>query len=138
MNTCLLDLKKAYLQINVNRSLQQFQAVKFRGNLYVMTRMGFGLNVAPKTMSKVLDKVLSMDANIEKGTDHYIDDIWIGGLLMSINCYGILQSIADIMVAATDFLAPHSYILTMPTGTSIFYFVGRTILTFISRCTVVR
>ena len=77
VNVHLLDLKQVYLQIHVDRSLQQFQAVKFRGKLYVMIRMGFGLNVAPKIMLKALDKVLSMDANIEKGTDHYIDDIWI-------------------------------------------------------------
>lgn len=77
VNACLLDLKKAYLQIHVDRSLQRFQAVRFRDKLYVMTRMGFGLNVAPKIMSKIIDKVLSMDADIEKGTDHYIDDIWV-------------------------------------------------------------
>ena len=77
VNACLLDLKKAYLQIHVGRSLQRFQAVRFRSKLYVMTRMGFGLNVAPKIMSQIIDKVLSMDADIERGTDHYIDDIWI-------------------------------------------------------------
>lgn len=76
-NACLLDLKKAYLQIHVDKSLQRFQAVRFQGKLYVMTRMGFGLNVAPKIMSRIIDKVLSLDETIAKGTDHYIDDIWI-------------------------------------------------------------
>lgn len=47
---CMLDLKKAYLQLHIDKELQKFQAVKHGGRLYVMTRMGFGLNVAPKIM----------------------------------------------------------------------------------------
>lgn len=39
-----------------------------------MTRMSFGLNVTPKIMSRVLSRVLSLDKDIELGTDHYIDD----------------------------------------------------------------
>lgn len=74
-NCCMLDLKKAYLQLYVDNELLKFQAVRFKGKLYVMTRMGFGLNVAPKIMSKVLSKVLSMDPKVAEGTDHYIDDI---------------------------------------------------------------
>ncbi|XP_067933713.1 uncharacterized protein [Watersipora subatra] len=74
---CLLDLKKAYLQIHIEPSLKRFQAVKYRSKTYVMTRIGFGLNVAPKIMSKIIDKVLSLDEQICNGTDHYIDDIWV-------------------------------------------------------------
>ena len=76
-NACLLDLRKAYLQVHVDQSLQRFQAVKFKGKLYVMTRMGFGLSVAPKVMSRIVERVLSLDSEIERGTDHYIDDIWV-------------------------------------------------------------
>ena len=36
----LLDLKKAYLQIHVVDELKKFQAVKYKGQLYIMTRMG--------------------------------------------------------------------------------------------------
>ncbi|XP_067943202.1 uncharacterized protein [Watersipora subatra] len=74
-NCCMLDLKKAYLQLYVNNELLKFPAVRYKDKLFVMTRMGFGLNVAPKIMSKVLGKVLSLDSKIEAGTDHYIDDI---------------------------------------------------------------
>ncbi|XP_067930545.1 uncharacterized protein [Watersipora subatra] len=42
-----------------------------------MARMGFGLNVAPKIMSKIIDKVLSLDEQICNGTDHHIDDNWV-------------------------------------------------------------
>ncbi|XP_067939562.1 uncharacterized protein [Watersipora subatra] len=40
----ILDLRKAYLQIHRSEQLQRFQLVKFKGQLYVMKRMGFGLN----------------------------------------------------------------------------------------------
>ncbi|XP_067943330.1 uncharacterized protein [Watersipora subatra] len=73
----ILDLRKAYLQIHVSEQLQRFQLVKFKGQLYVMKRMSFGLSVAPKVMSKIIAKVLAQDSRISEGTDHYIDDIWV-------------------------------------------------------------
>ena len=82
-NACLLDLKKAYLQLHIDSTLQRFQAVEYNGKSYVMTRMGFGLSVAPKIMSRILAKVLSMDVLVEKGTDHYIDDIWVNEDIVS-------------------------------------------------------
>lgn len=84
-NCCMLDLKKAYLQLFIEDELLKFQAVRYKGKLYVMTRMGFGLNVAPKIMSKVLGKVLSMDGKVESGTDHYIDDIIVNEELVSVD-----------------------------------------------------
>lgn len=75
--TCLSDLRKAYLQLHVDVDLQRFQAVRFHNKEYVMTRVGFGLNVAPKIMSRILAKVLSLDEAVCKGTDHYIDDILV-------------------------------------------------------------
>jgi len=81
---CMLDLKKAYLQLFVDAELLKFQAVRYKGKLFVMTRMGFGLNVAPKIMSKVLGRVLSMDSAIQKGTDHYIDDIIVDEEVVSV------------------------------------------------------
>jgi hypothetical protein len=83
-NSYMLDLQKAYLQLHVDKSLQRFQAVRFKGNLYVMTKMGFGLNVAPKIMSRILAKVLSLDDKVCKGTDHYIDDIIVNEDIVSV------------------------------------------------------
>ena len=73
----ILDLRKAYLQIHVSQRLQRFQVVRHRGKVYVMTRMGFGLNIGPKVMTKIISTVLSLNDDIAKGTDHYIDDIWV-------------------------------------------------------------
>ena len=83
-SSCMLDLQKAYLQLHVDKSLHRFQAVRFKGTLYVMTRMGFGLNIAPKVMSRILTKVLSLDETICKGTDHYIDDILVNEKVVSV------------------------------------------------------
>ena len=53
-NCSMLDLKKEYLQLYADDELLKFQAVCYKDKLYVMTRMGFGLNVAPKIMSRKL------------------------------------------------------------------------------------
>lgn len=81
----MLDLQKAYLQLHIDRSLQRFQAVRFNGKVYVMTRMGFALNVAPKVMTLILAKVLSLDENVHKGCDHYIDDIIVNENMISVS-----------------------------------------------------
>lgn len=71
----LLDLRKAYLQVRVDPSLWKYQIVKHRGQTYCLTRLGFGLNVAPKIMTAIVTKVLAMDEEVREGTDSYIDDI---------------------------------------------------------------
>ena len=40
-----------------------------------MTRLGFGLNVATKIMTAIVNKVLAADDQIRSATDSYIDDI---------------------------------------------------------------
>ena len=59
-----MDLNKAYLQLHVADDLVRFQAVRHHGVTYVLTHLAFGLNVAPKIMSKVLGKVLSQDERV--------------------------------------------------------------------------
>ena len=73
----VLDLRDAYMQLHVKESLWQYQIVKHNGKFFKLTRLGFGLNCAPKIMSTILRKVLSVDPVIKAATDHYIDDIII-------------------------------------------------------------
>lgn len=77
--SCILDLKRMYLQTHIDKNLHQFQAVRYRGKLYVMTRMGFGLNVAPKIMLAMVACVLALDQ-----TDNYINDIWVTEHIVSV------------------------------------------------------
>ena len=74
-NIKLIDLRKAYLQIHVHPDLWKFQVVSFKGKVYCLTRLGFGLNIAPRIMTKILNCVLGMDSKVKLGTDSYIDDI---------------------------------------------------------------
>ena len=100
--TCafLLDLKKAYLQVHVAESLQRFQMVKYKNKCYVMTRMGFGLNVAPKVMSKIVSHVLSLDNEISRGTDHYIDDIYVDAGIVEVS--KVQQHLSDYGLVTKD------------------------------------
>ena len=51
------DLRKAYLQIRIDKNLWLFQIVRFEGKTYCLTRLGFVLNVAPKIMTAIVNKV---------------------------------------------------------------------------------
>ena len=70
-----MDLRKAYLQIKLDKNLWTYQAVQFDGKIYVMTRLGFVLNIAPKVMSKIVEKIISMNKEIHATS--YVDDIFI-------------------------------------------------------------
>ena len=44
----IVDLKSAYLQIGVSQELWKYQLVKYKGEIYCLTRLGFGLSSAPR------------------------------------------------------------------------------------------
>jgi len=76
-NVTVIDLHRPYLQVYVHESLWPFQTVIFRGQRYCLTRLGFGLNVAPSIMKAVLAKLLSQDDTILRATSPYLDDIFV-------------------------------------------------------------
>ena len=73
----IVDLKSAYLQVHVDEKLWQYQLVKYKGQLYCLTRLGFGLSSAPKIMTAILKTVLKKDVEVERATSSYIDDILV-------------------------------------------------------------
>ena len=75
--TKIVDLKSAYLQIHVDEKLWRYQLVKYKGWIYCLTRLGFGLNSALKIMTAVLKNVLAKDEVIKRATCSYIDDILV-------------------------------------------------------------
>ena len=76
-NVSMLDLRKAYLQVRVHQSLWFYQTVLFKGGRYCLTRMGFGLNIAPSIMQTIVDAILMKDKRIQWATSAYIDDIYV-------------------------------------------------------------
>ncbi|KAK4326819.1 hypothetical protein Pmani_002676 [Petrolisthes manimaculis] len=77
INLSMVDLKKAYLQIHIHESFWPYQTVMYKGCRYFLTRLGFGLNVAPLIMKTVLNSVLSQDLDVKRGTSAYIDDVLV-------------------------------------------------------------
>ncbi|CDW60330.1 BTB 2 and zf-CCHC domain containing protein [Trichuris trichiura] len=75
VNVSLIDLKDTYLQVHVDEALWPYQTVEVKGRRYCLTRLGFGLNVAPLVMKTVLSCVLSRDPVVKNGTWAYIDDV---------------------------------------------------------------
>ena len=76
-NVALVDLSKAYLQIAVHEDLWPFQTVEYHGQRLCLTRLGFGMNIAPSIMKTVLNAALSQDPDVFSGTSSYIDDIYV-------------------------------------------------------------
>ena len=76
-NVAIVDLRRAYLQIRVHESLWPYQTVIFGGQRYCLTRLGFGLNVAPSVMKSVLTAVLTQDETVDRATSSYLDDIFV-------------------------------------------------------------
>ncbi|XP_065675498.1 uncharacterized protein LOC136091719 [Hydra vulgaris] len=73
----ILDLKKAYLQIHIDKKLWPYQTVIINGERYCFTRMCFGINVAPTIMTTIFRHVLNMNSTVKKACDNYIDDIFV-------------------------------------------------------------
>jgi transposase InsO family protein len=92
-NLSIVDLRKAYLQIRVDPSLWRYQVVEHGGKHYCLTRLGFGLNVAPKIMSAIVNKVLSLDKRVRAGTDSFVDDIVVNNDVVP--CERVVQHLCD-------------------------------------------
>ena len=85
-NVAIVDLRRAYLQIRVHESLWSYQTVIFRGQRYCLTRLVFGLNVAPSVMKSVLTAVLTQDETVDRATSSYLDDIFVNEDVVSVQC----------------------------------------------------
>ena len=72
-NIPMLDLKRAYLQVHVQKTLWPFQTVKNGGQRYCLTCLGFGLNVAPLTMKAIVSAVLLQAEAVSHAASAYID-----------------------------------------------------------------
>ena len=73
----IVDLCRAYLQIQIDKSLWPFQTVKIKGQRYCITRLGFRLNVAPQIMWSVVKAVIGQDGTVNSATSSYVDDIFV-------------------------------------------------------------
>ena len=51
--------------------------MRYKGNIYCLTRLGFGLSLAPRIITKVLKTVLTPSPEVWKGTSSYIGDILV-------------------------------------------------------------
>ena len=73
----VLDLRKTYLQVQIDKTLRPFQTVVFHGKRYCLTKLGFSLNVTLQIMKNIVSTVLSQEEMVEKSTLAYLNDIYI-------------------------------------------------------------
>ena len=98
----LLDLRKAYLQIHVDKALWPYQTVMLKSCRHCFTRLGFSLNEAPLIMRSTIDSVMSQDRAIKNAMSTYIDNIYFNVGLVSAACrrkhlsdYGLVRILED-------------------------------------------
>ena len=82
-NVAVVDLKRAYLQLHVEERLWPFQTVMVRGQRFCLTRLGFGLNVAPLMMRAVVRAVLEQDPEVGRAVLPYADDLLVNEDIVS-------------------------------------------------------
>ena len=74
----IMDLKKAFMQIEVDKKLWKYQlVVRYKGQTHCLTRLGFGLCSAPRIMFIILKHVMAMNKDIQITTSSYVDDILV-------------------------------------------------------------
>lgn len=76
-NVAVVDLRRAYLQLHVDERLWPFQTVMLDGERFCLTRMGFGLSVAPEVMRAVVKTILEQDPLVERGVLGFVDDLLV-------------------------------------------------------------
>ena len=72
-NVFLLDLKRTYLQVRVQKTLWPFQTLKIGEQRYCLTCLGFGLNAIPLIMKAIVSGVLSQEDAVSHAASAYID-----------------------------------------------------------------
>ena len=82
-HVAVVDLRKAYLQLRLDRRLWPYQTVVVRGRRFCLTRLGFGLNIAPLVMKAVVRAVLSQDPVVERAVLPYVDDLLVNEDIIS-------------------------------------------------------
>ena len=73
----LVDIRKAYLQIRLDKSLRSFQCLSVNGTMYVMTRMAFGLSIARNVLDSIVEYVLRSTFPDDSSWSNYVDDILV-------------------------------------------------------------
>lgn len=76
-NIAVIDLKRAYLQLRTEQHLWPFQTVIVNGQRYALTRVGFGLSVAPMMMKAVVCAILQQDPVMQRAVVPYVDDLCV-------------------------------------------------------------
>ncbi|KFD58278.1 hypothetical protein M513_01041 [Trichuris suis] len=132
MNVSVIDLKTAYLQIHIDKSLWPFQTVMVEGRRFCLTRLGFGLNVAPLVMKTALNCVLSQDKDIKRGTSAYLDDVLVNEDVVKASRveqhlarYGLLCKVHERVAEGARVLGLRVWGSTQLTRRSVFSYCGR-------------
>ena len=75
--TCSIDLKDGYWHVPITPKLRPFLGFRYNQRLFQYRAMPFGLNVAPRTFTKVMFKVMKIVAGAGIWVLPYLDDFLV-------------------------------------------------------------
>ena len=61
----------------MDKKLWRCQLLEYKGQIYGLTRLGFGLSLTSKIMTAVLKTVLTKDDVVKRATSSYINDVLV-------------------------------------------------------------
>ena len=76
-NASIIDLRRAYLQVHAEPELWCHQAIRWRGEVFLMTRLGFGLASSPKIMTAIVENVINQNERVHAAVSSYVDDLYV-------------------------------------------------------------
>ena len=74
---CSIDLKEAYLQVPLSRSLRKYVSFSWHGRLYVFRTLCFGLTSAPRLFTKLLRAIVIFARTRGINVLAYLDDLLV-------------------------------------------------------------
>ena len=92
-NLVIVDLKSAYLQIHVAKDLLKISSRRVPWQKLRSYSTRILVNVAPKIMTAIVRKVLTLNVKTESATDSYIDDIIVN--LQNVSVTEFVKQLSD-------------------------------------------
>ena len=88
---CLLDIKKAYLQVWIEPFCARQVGLVLDGTYWCLYRLPFGISIAPKLLRAILRYILQENSLDDSGIDFFVDDLKVPNELLS-NVKKILET----------------------------------------------
>ena len=83
----------------------------FAGRRYCLTRLGFGLNMAPQIMKTIIGAVLSQEEKVKEGVSAYLNSIYVNKDIVSLLYVRMKLAQFDLICKEPEWLENGAHVL---------------------------